>query len=760
MWRVPSSAISSAALLVALVASAGAGNAASVEKSPGAPESAPIFVYGLQHNTSTRLTFMMLDRQPNLAIRQVPGGVEVRTDENAAYQLENIPALREVAGIDVRKEGTASIALVRLTGTYEVLEQHTGNKVRLDLVDTAQTPAPTPTPTAAPTPASGPKTVAQTPTAKPPSELDTLRTGLTEKLAQLKAPEPPPPVAPPPMLIPESPTASREPAQAAAALRQTCPPEFTMEGWKGDGQFPQRLQSLRALAAQSQEAPSAMAALAEFYLGNGLGGEALEIAREVKLDGVSAEDRRRLQRDADLARLLKGEPVGPTSVLLSAPTDCDRTDAPLWRVLSAATSGDLEEIRRDGEAAGYALQYIPEPLSNLFAFRIAEAAPEDLPVLRAMAAAVRNSDIGGPADAAGRYLLQSRMARARKDPIEEANFLERAAHDISVTGLKAKVRLAELRSTQDDGDGRNSESTLADAARVYRDTTFGKSAAAALSELRLRHADYTGALQVASDSAPGHGVQQADSHGATLAARVLRQLLVEKNAPGLPSPEQRLLIYWRYSGYATPGEKGDDIRVGAAQLMLDQGMPEAALDVMHQVTAQLPRATLLRATAEARAGDPELALALLKSVSPDDNPQSVVAEALVRLGKPTEAAHQLDGIKDLTGRARRAALLYEAKAWPDAVDAYADVLRDPALDKGARDEVADRYALALALSGKQPAEGLGAFTGLAEHVLGALREKAASPQSPVPAIRESLRRAGEIEALMPPASPAPPPAGG
>jgi len=545
MRRAQSTTIPGLALLVALTVGAQWSSAAPAQKPAAVVQAPPIFVFGVQRNTSARLTFMMKDRLPNLIVRQVPEGIEVRTDENAAYQIANLPTLREVAGVDIRKEGTASIALIRLTGNYQMQEQHVGNKVRLDLV-----------PAAGKAGKSGAKPAAPTPQAKAASELNDLRTGLAEKLALLNG-QPPAPAPTPtqtpqmaaPMLISETPPQPVETVQAAAPNpRPSCPPEFTMEGWSGKGQFSQRLQTLRTLAAQSEEAPSAMAALAEFYIGNGLGAEALVVTQEVRPERVSPEDRRRLQRDADLARLLKALPIEATSVLLNSPVECDRTDIPLWRTLSAAASGDQEAIRRDSEAAGYALQFIPEPLANLFAVRIAEAAPDDLPVLHAMAGGVRNSDIGGPADAAGRFLLQARVAHARKDPTDEANFLERATHGIGVVGLKAKVRLAELRSAQDDAEGRQSEAMLADTARIYRDTTFGQSAAAVLSELRLRHNDYTGALRVANDSAAGRVLQQADSHGATLAARVLRQLLVEKDAPGLPSPEQRLLIYWRYRG--------------------------------------------------------------------------------------------------------------------------------------------------------------------------------------------------------------------
>jgi len=708
-------------------------------------------VTGVQNANGARLNFLT-ENVPDLVFKETNGGIEVRAHGKAAYQFANLPKLREVTGIELRMEGDASIAIVHLAANCAIHQKRLPHSVRLDLIDKSPASAASAATPVVPSVPSVP-TAASAAAAKASPDLSSMRELLIRKITMLDAKQAPTtPKGKVAKVLPQSVSPAGIAAPPAVAQsRPACPPEFSMEGWKGDGPFPQRLQSLRALAAQSEESASAMAALAEFYLSNGLGAEALVIAQEVKPDGVSAEDQRRLSRDADLARLLKAQPIESTSVLLSNSADCDRADIPLWRALSAAAAGDQEAIRRDSEAAGYALQFIPEPLSTLFSLRIAEVAPDDLSVLHAMAGAVRNSDIGGPVDASGRYMLQARIARARKDPVDEASFLERAARDIGITGLKAQVRLAELRSAQEDDQGRQAESILADAARVYRDTTFGQSAASALSEDRLRHGDYVGALRVANDSSVGSTLQQTDSHGATLAARVLRRIFVDKDAPGLPAPEQRLLIYWRYSGYATPGEKGDDIRLGAARLMLDQMMPEAALDVMRQVTDQSARAALLHATAEARAGDAEVALSLLKNIATDDGTRHVAAEALVRLGKTVEAAHQLDGITDLSVELWRASLLYEAKEWPGAADAYADVLRNASLEKDVHAEAADRYALALALCGKQPAQDLAGFSGLAGHVLGALPEQASTPLPPVPAIRDSLRRASQIEALLPPA---------
>jgi hypothetical protein len=374
-----------------------------------------------------------------------------------------------------------------------------------------------------------------------------------------------------------------------------------------------------------------------------------------------------------------------------------------------------------------------------------------------MAAAVRNSDMGGPEEAAGRFLLHARIARLRGDTIEETSFLERAVRtNAIVPSLIARIRLAEIHAAKDGPAGEASEAMLGDAGRVYRDAPFGQSAAAALAERRLRLGDYAGALAVADASTDGRAGRLSDSVGARLAARVLRMMLVDGTATDLPAAEDRMLLFWHYGAYATPGEKGDDIRMAAARLMLDEGLPEAALDVTRQLSEAVlrsPQGALLRARTEAQAGDPAAALAMLGRLPPQDETRRIAADALVRLDRRVDAARELEPMTAPADQARRAHLLYEVKAWEDAAGAYATVLRNPATPKDAKADAADRYALAVAMSGGRPADDLRGLGGLAGRVLGALPVTTAAndPSAPVNALRGALERAGAIEALLPPA---------
>jgi hypothetical protein len=710
-----------------------------------APRPPNIPVHAYQLRTAARLS-LWLGRLPEPSLQSAANGVALHWDTPVNPEIARLPHLKQITGLATAADPAGGTTLViAFTCDCTVQAHRSGGSFLLEITGTP-----------APATAAG-KTASQR------SELEALRDSLTARLALLNGPMPNQPAAPgavPAGAAPPQAPGNLQPADppgaAAAAAppappapRPACAPPFSLQGWAGEGRFVANLRRLRAKLAEDNDAPADTAALAELYLGNGLAAEALALVPP----DATGPDAPRLARDADIARLLLGRGIASASPLLTPLPTCDRTDLPLWRALAAAAARDAEGVARDADAAGTAVQALPEPLLQMVAERLADAAPASLPTQKAMAAAMRNADIGGAEEAAGRYLLQARLARAAGSLGDETAFLQHAAqYPATLAAMTATSRLAELQSATDNAAGDHAALMLADTARVYRDTLFGQSAAAVLAERRLRHGDFAGALQVADDSAGPLALRQTDSRGASLAAHILRRLLVQPDAAGLPPPADRLVLYWRYQGYATPGERGDDIRMAAARLMLDQHMPEAALDATRQLadaTLATPAGALLRATAEALGGDPAAALTRLAALPPGDEVNRIAAEALARSGHPAQAAHRLDGLAADTDQLRRAALLGVAKAWPEAAAGYAAVLQDPHLSAVRRADATEQYALALALAGDPAPAPVADADGLAKRVLGALPD--ASPAAdPVPALRRALQRAAAIQTLLPP----------
>lgn len=750
-----------AASLIAILAAAPIDDAVANPATTVAAAPQPATVLGFALKTGVRLSFG-INKLPAPTIRELSGGVELRFEGAGPMKLPDIAKLRRITALDQRTDGNATVVTISYACACRLSTSRSGKSFRIDILERPGQPAPqppvastsaradqgtaTPTPTTAtPTTATSASAGLSTTPGPARSGLDTnaLRIDLTERLVQFNS-----------LTAPPGRPAAGPVAEAAPPARKTCPPAFSMDGWKGSGPYAARLLALRAAAARSEEAAPEMATLAEFLLGHGLAAEALSIARQARIDRATDAERARLERIADVASLLRGMAIDTRSPLLTDPPDCDRLDTPLWRALSAAATADVEGVTKQIEAARQPLSHLPEPLLQMFAARLVETAPEDPTVLRAVASAMRNTEIGGPEEASARYLLQSRLARSRGDTIDETAFLERAARGVTMPAMAARLRLAEIRAATDGPDAEHSALVLADAARTYRDTPLGQSAAYHLSERQMRQGNHAAALRTADESSAFRQTRRTESRGAAQAARVLRALLVDPDASNLPPPEERLVLYWKYRAYATPGERGDDIRMGAARLMLAQDMPEAALDVVRQLSessARTPEGMRLRAMAEARAGDAEQALQMAMRLGDGDESRRVAAEALARGGRMVEAAQRLDGVGTLADQTRRAAWLYQAKDWPGAAEAFARVLRNPELTPEARVTAGDHYALALALAGQEPAEDLRGLTGMATRVLGALPAASPDPGADVvTALRGAVQRAGQIETLLQP----------
>jgi hypothetical protein len=141
---------------------------------------------------------------------------------------------------------------------------------------------------------------------------------------------------------------------------------------------------------------------------------------------------------------------------------------------------------------------------------------------------------------------------------------------------------------------------------------------------------------------------------------------------------------------------------------------------------------------------------LVKALPDDVAAHRIAAGALRRLRQPLQAAHALDGAAEIADRERRAALLFEAEAWPDAVTAYADVLRDPLLPAAGRNDLGMRYALAVAMNGPPANVTSIKLPEAASRLLAAMPSAAPPKQPGLSALRGALERARHIERLLDP----------
>ncbi len=765
-----------------------------------------------------------LGRIPSFELRKTSDGQELRLRGNYALDLTGLRPLAELASVAARREGADTVIQLRLNCDCAAETASGGGMLWINLrpatPPTAPTTAAAPPPAAPARPANGrdakradtaeaarrrllddavrlglmnkaqaeamlraaavPATppAAGTAAANPaaagrPAEQDEaarLRQSLLAQLGTLGRPQP---VAPG-QARPNTPAAT-PPLQALPpqAPRPSCAAPFDMAGWAGEATgnpaFADRLVALRRTMAASAEAPEDVATLAEFLVSHGLLPEALELMDGRITETMTEAMQSRMQRLRDVARLLRRLPIDNGSPLLAEAATCDREDLGLWQALAAAVAGDIATVVRLAPRARAALRGTPERLRFAFTFVLADAVGDDLEALKTLVGPIRSANAVTDAEAAGRSWLLARIAGLEGSGEEERLNLARAARSTrTIPGLFASARLAATQATRGAGAAsdleiQRAEERLIDFARTYRFDTLGEEAAMLFAQLLLGRGDLSGAL-IAADGASQSGSRPgAESRGANFAAKILRLLLVDAQGKPLPSPAERLALYWRYEGYATPGERGDDIRLGAARLMLEQGLVEAALDTVRQLsptTAQTLPAVLLTARAETAAsqGDPQRALALLRALPVTDEVHRIAATALARLGRPADAARELEGMRGIADQTARARYFYAAQSWPEAMTAYAELLREPALDATARADATNRYVGAAALSPQPmvavPAELLALKDAGTTALLQLVNEPApaaASGRQGMEQVRSAIERAKRIETLLPPA---------
>lgn len=763
-----------------------------------------------------------LGRIPEFDLRKTSEGAELRLRGGYGLDLAGLRPLAELASVTARREGADTVIQLRLTCDCAVESASGGGMVWVNLrpagspataATAATTPAPAPVAPirpvrpangrdankridtaeaarrrllddavrldlmtraqadamlrAAAAPAGRTAAGAATPeaAARPaePDEATRLRQSLLAQLGTLNRPQP---------------TASSAPAKPpgpvvapAAAPRPSCAAPFDMAGWSGDAagsSYADRLIALRQALAASAEAPEDVAAFAEFLVSHGLYPEALELLDGRTTETMTETMQVRLQRLRDVARLLRRLPIDAGSPLLTDLPTCEREDLGLWQALAAAAAGETATVVRLAPRARAALRGTPERLRFAFTFVLADAVGDDLEALKTLVGPIRSAAPATDAEAAGRNWLLARIAGLEGSSEEERLNLVRAARSShTIPGLFASARLAAAQAAQGAGAATNpemqrAEARLVDFARTYRFDTLGEEAAMLFAQLLLGRGDLSGAL-VAADGASQSGSRPgAESRGANLAAKILRLLLVDAEGKPLPPAAERLALYWRYEGYATPGERGDDIRLGAARLMLEQGLAEAALDTLRQLaptTTQTPPAVLLMARAETAAsqGDPQRALALLRALPVTDEVRRIAATALARLGRPAEAARELDGMRGIADQTARAGYFYAARSWPEATAAYAELLREPGLDAAARADATNRYVGAAALSPQPVVAVPSELLALKDAGTTALLHLASEPASAtsgrqgIEQVRSAIERAKRIETLLAPA---------
>lgn len=195
----------------------------------------------------------------------------------------------------------------------------------------------------------------------------------------------------------------------------------------------------------------------------------------------------------------------------------------------------------------------------------------------------------------------------------------------------------------------------------------------------------------------------------------VQQLLGDGLAPQSPLPiAEAAGLYWDYRDLAPVGAQGDFLASQLADRLQQQGLYLRAAELLrHQLVA---RATdIAQGPLSARvaglyilAGRPEQAVTVLHQTDtpayPEDmrwQRQRMAAVALARLDRRAEALAAVQDVPD--GAVIRAEIMWNARDWPALVAESAAQLPGSARLSAVEQAIVLRYAIALAMLGREPA---------------------------------------------------------
>lgn len=424
----------------------------------------------------------------------------------------------------------------------------------------------------------------------------------------------------------------------------------------------------------------AVEALVRHYIAHGFGAEAHALLETLLPDSP------RTPVLATLALALEGAPL-PDAHALSAP-DCSGEQA-VWQALSHAEAGAAGAALEAADRMADALAQMAEPLRSRIAVTVALAAvaEEAWTTARNLRRIAQRGDRIGARAAAGRLLLEARLAERDGDLEAAVEHLRRLWAQEGPLAVEGMIRLAGLiveKGVADPGDTHLLRLDLGAAGFAHRGTELGAGAVIAEAELRAAAFGRADALDLLA-LARSDGTLSAPVHD-----RAVRELALAHEAD--PEETPLALLVERSPERFAGARREPGFRAALARSFMELGLPARAEQALE--SGDLADAPLATELAEAylaadRPGDAERLALLL----PDTPRRAVIrAEALAARGAAAEALAVLD-TADAGDTALRAQLAWDAEDWAAAAAALeAQNTADPDPATAARLELAARRA--------------------------------------------------------------------
>ncbi|MEO8756481.1 MAG: hypothetical protein ABI398_01835 [Devosia sp.] len=364
-----------------------------------------------------------------------------------------------------------------------------------------------------------------------------------------------------------------------AALKQDDPAAFTAKS-EELGQD--------AAMKEGQARDVARLSLAQYYVGNQFGEEAIGVLKVLGSDLKSDELKKKVRMTTAIADVIAARPLDALGIL-NSPSFADEVDALLWRTIARADSDDFVGARADALAADGVLDGYPVWVQQKFLFAASRAAIEtaDATTAQKYLKLISFAQLS-PEDVTLYQLLQGRVAEMLGQNQEALDtYGQVIAADVRPTRAEAVYRTLLLLRQTGKIDLGKATATLAAEAMLWRGNPLEVDMEKLLAELYFANKDYRMGFETAREAAAHNSESKPIDELVAETETMFGELFVNGAADQLGDVEA-LSLYYDFRDLTPSGAKGDEmIRNLARRLVRVDLLGQAADLLQYQIDSRL-----------------------------------------------------------------------------------------------------------------------------------------------------------------------------
>ncbi len=396
--------------------------------------------------------------------------------------------------------------------------------------------------------------------------------------------------------------------------------------------------------------------LAQYYVGNQFGEEALGVLRVLQSDLKSDELRKKVRLTEAIANVLAERPVAALDILNNSAFS-DEVDAVMWRTIARAENSDFVGARADALASQSVIEAYPVWVQHKFLFAAIRAALEtsDAPLAQRYLEQIGFATLD-PEEVTLYQLFQGRIAEAEGRPTEALDsYGQVIAAEIRPTRAEAVYRtLLVLRDTGKIDLAKATE-TLSAETMLWRGNPLEVDMEKLLAELYFDDKDYRLAFEITRDAAIHNPESQPILELTQEAEAKFADLFLNGAADQLGDLEA-LSLYYDFRQLTPAGAKGDEMIRNLARRLVKVDLLAQAADLLeYQIDSRLQGAAQAQVAAELAIiriadRDPEGALRVLNRTRVANLPPTLERQRRILEARALIDADREDLALDLLAR--------------------------------------------------------------------------------------------------------------